>query len=121
MAGRVTQLRMDSPIHIYRATAGDCKSCPIHQQCTRGTQRSLSVPFDENTRQEVMALQNTEAFQHLRRLREKVEMLFARMNQQFRITRLRLRALAGAAEELFIGGDCSKSTSPCTAPDACDR
>jgi hypothetical protein len=55
--------RTDSPIHIYRATVGDCKSCPIRQQCTRGTQRSLSVPFDESTRQEVMALQNTEAFQ----------------------------------------------------------
>jgi adenine-specific DNA glycosylase len=94
--------RMDSPIHIYRATAGDCKSCPIHQQCTRGTQRSLSVPFDESTRQEVMARQYTEAFQHSRRLRKKVEMLFAHRKQQFRFARLKLRGLAGAPEEFLL-------------------
>jgi transposase len=92
----------DSPIHIYRATEGDCKACPIRQECTRGKQRSLSVPFDESTRQEVRALQNTEAFQHSRRLRKKVEMLFAHMKQQFRFTRLKLRGLAGAAEEFLL-------------------
>jgi transposase len=94
--------RTDSPIHIYRAREGDCKACPIRQQCTRGKQRSLSVPFDESTRKEVMALQNTEAFQHSRRLRKKVEMLFAHMKQQFRFTRLKLRGLAGAAEEFLL-------------------
>jgi len=41
--------RADSPIHIYRATPADCRPCPIRQQCTRGKQRSLSVPFDEST------------------------------------------------------------------------
>ncbi len=48
-----------------------------------------------------MALQNTEAFQHSRRLRKKVEMLFAHMKQPFRFTRLKLRGLAGAAEEFY--------------------
>ena len=94
--------RADSPIHIYRATSADCKSCPIRQQCTRGKQRSLSVPSDESTRLEVMALKNTEAFQHSRHLRKKVEMLFAHMKQQFRFTRLKLRGLAGAAEEFLL-------------------
>jgi transposase len=54
--------RTDSPIHIYRARPADCKPCPTRHQCTRGKQRSLSVPFDESTRQEVMALQNTQPF-----------------------------------------------------------
>lgn len=94
--------RTDSPIHIYRAAEGDCKACPIRQQCTRGKQRSLSVPFDESTRKEVLELQNTEAFQHSRRLRKKVEMLFAHMKQQFRFTRLKLRGVAGAAEEFLL-------------------
>ena len=57
------------------------------------------VPFDEAVRQDVIALQNTEAFQNSRRLREKIEILFAHMKQQFRFTRLKLRGLAGAAEE----------------------
>lgn len=94
--------RAENRIHIYRAKASDCRSCSIRQQCTRGTKRSLSVPFDENARREAIALQNTEAFQHSRRRRRKVEMLFAHMKQHFRFTRLKLRGLAGAAEEFLL-------------------
>jgi Transposase DDE domain len=94
--------RQKENIHMYRATAGDCKMCPIRQQCTRGPKRTLSVPFDEAVRQDVIALQKTEAFQNSRRLRKKVEMLFAHMKQHFRFTRLKLRGLAGAAEEFLL-------------------
>jgi hypothetical protein len=87
---------------MYRATANDCLSCPIRQQCTHGLKRTLSVPFDEGVRQNVIALQSTEAFQYSRRLRRKVEMLFAHMKQHFSITRLKLRGLAGAAEEFLL-------------------
>jgi hypothetical protein len=84
--------RQEEKIHMYRATAGDCKMCPMRQQCTRGPKRTLSVPFDEAVRQDVIALQQTEAFQNSRRLRKKVEMLFAHMKQHFRFTRLKRRA-----------------------------
>jgi len=47
-------------------------------------------------------LQATEDFQHSRSLREKVEMLFAHMKQQFRFTRLKLRCLAKAADEFLL-------------------
>ena len=49
-----------------------------------------------------MTLQNTEGYQRSRRLRKKVEMLFAHMKQHFRFTRLKLRGLAGAAEEFLL-------------------
>jgi hypothetical protein len=94
--------RETTRIHIYRATASDCKVCPIRQQCTRGAKRTLSVPFDEAVRQEVRALQNTPAFQQSRRSRKKVEMLFAHMKQHFGFSRLKLRGLAGAAEEFLL-------------------
>jgi hypothetical protein len=94
--------RAENRIHTYRATGSDCKSCPVRQQCTRGTKRTLSVPFDESARQDAAALKNTEAFQHSRRLRKKVEMLFAHMKQHLRFTRLKLRGLAGAAEEFLL-------------------
>lgn len=94
--------REENRIHIYRATASDCKECPIRPECTRGAKRTLSVPFDESARQEAMALHNTEAFRHSRRLRRKVEMLFAHMKQHLRFNRLRLRGLAGAAEEFLL-------------------
>jgi transposase len=89
-------------IHTYRATETICGSCPLRHQCTRGKMRALSVPFDEAVRQEAMALQNTEGYRRSRRLRKKVEMLFAHMKRQFRFTRLKLRGLAGAAEEFLL-------------------
>jgi hypothetical protein len=49
-----------------------------------------------------MALRNTDAFQQSRRSRKKVEMLFAHMKQQYRFNRLKLRGLAGAAEEFLL-------------------
>jgi transposase len=94
--------REENRIHTYRATASDCKECPIRPECTRGTKRALSVPFDEAARQEAMALRNTEDFKNSRRLRRKVEMLFAHMKRNFRFTRLKLRGLAGAAEEFLL-------------------
>jgi hypothetical protein len=58
--------------------------------------------FDESARKKAMALHDTEAFRHSRRLRRKVEMLFAHMKQHLRFNRLRLRGLAGAAEEFML-------------------
>lgn len=89
-------------IHTYRATAGDCRPCPIREQCTRAPKRSLSVPFDEAVRQKVISTEKTEEFQHSRRLRKKVEMLFAHMKHHLRFTRLKLRGLTGAAEEFLM-------------------
>jgi len=89
-------------IHTYRASENDCRNCPIKSQCTSGSKRTLSVPFDEAVRQEVMVLQNTEAYQRSRQLRKKVEMLFGHMKRQFRFTRLKLRGLGGAAEEFLM-------------------
>jgi transposase len=94
--------RQKESIHMYRATGSDCKMCPIRSQCTHGPKRTLSVPFDEAVRQAVIASQKTEAFQSSRRLRKKVEMLFAHMKQHFRFTRLKLRGLAGASEEFLL-------------------
>ena len=94
--------RNENRIHTYRATASDCKVCPIKQQCTRSTKRALSVPFDEAARQEIIALQDTPAFQRSRLLRRKVEMLFGHMKRHFRFTRLKLRGLDGATEEFLL-------------------
>jgi hypothetical protein len=94
--------RDENRIHIFRATASDCKGCPVRPECTRGVKRTLSVPFDERARQEAMALRNTEAFQRSRRSRKMVEMLFAHMKQQYRFTRLKLRGIAGATEEFLL-------------------
>ena len=92
----------ETRIHVYRATASDCLACPVRVQCTRAPKRTLSVPFDEAARQNVRALQQTEDFRRSCRIRRKVEMLFAHMKSHLRFTRLKLRGLAGAAEEFLM-------------------
>ena len=92
----------DSQVQRFYAKESDCRSCPIRQQCTRSKYRCLSVSVDEPIRQQTKALQDTEPFQQSRRLRRKVEMLFAHMKQQFRFTRLKLRGLSGASEECLL-------------------
>ena len=92
----------DSQVNRYYAKETDCRSCSIRRQCTRGKSRCLSVSVDEGIRQQTKDLQNTEPFQQSRRLRRKVEMLFAHMKQQFRFTRLKLRGLSGASEECLL-------------------
>lgn len=47
-------------------------------------------------------MHETEAFQRSRRLRKKVEMLFAHMKQHFGFTRLKLRGISGATEEFLM-------------------
>ncbi len=89
-------------IRTYCARVVDCRVCPLHPQCTRGDRRFLSVPFDEAVRQEAIALYHTARYRRSRRLRKKVEMLFAHVKQQFRFTRLKLRGLAGASEEFLL-------------------
>ncbi len=48
------------------------------------------------------ALTDTEAYVQSQRWRQKVEILFAHLKQQFGIRRLRLRGLQGAAEEFHL-------------------
>ena len=48
------------------------------------------------------ALAKTEAYEHSRRKRKKVEMRFAHMKRIFRLNRLRLRGLSGAKDEVLL-------------------
>jgi DDE family transposase len=89
-------------IRTYCARVLDCRACSIREKCTKSDRRFLSVPIDEAVRQEASALKATQAYKTSRRLRKKVEMLFAHMNRQFRFTRLKLRGLDGAQEEFLL-------------------
>lgn len=89
-------------IHIYRASSGDCRVCPMRDKCTRGAARSIVVSFDEALRNKVSALKETDEFRRSCRLRKKVEMLFAHMKHHFRFRRLKLRGLSGAREEFLM-------------------
>jgi transposase len=86
----------------YRASTTDCSICKLKPQCTTAASRKVSRDIDEDIRDQVRALANTEAFQLSRRERKKVEMRFAHMKRIHRLDRLRLRGLSGAKDEVLL-------------------
>lgn len=62
----------------------------------------MSRDIDEDVRDRVRALANTEAFQISRRERKKVEVKFAHMKGVHKLDRLRLRGLSGAKDEVLL-------------------
>jgi hypothetical protein len=89
-------------ILYYRALKSDCSACPLKPQCTIGPVRKVTRDIDEEVRDRVRALANTEAFQQSHRERKKVEMLFAHMKRILKLDRLRLRGLSGARDEVLL-------------------
>lgn len=96
--GNVDQRR----ILYYRANRIDCSTCSLKPTCTTAIVRKVTRDIDEDVRERVRALANTEAFQQSRRERKKVEMRFAHMKRIFKLDRLRLRGLSGAKDEVLL-------------------
>ena len=58
--------------------------------------------LNEDVRDRVRALANTQAFEQSRRERKKVEMRFAHMKRILRLDRFRLRGLNGVRDEVLL-------------------
>jgi transposase len=89
-------------IVYYRANKNDCSICLLKPKCTTAIVRKVTRDVDEEVRDRVRALANTEAFRQSRRERKKVEMRFAHMKRIFRLDRLRLRGLSGVKDEVLL-------------------
>jgi transposase len=89
-------------IVYYRASKNDCSVCLLKPKCTTAVARKITRDLDEDIRDHVRILANTEAFQQSRRERKKVEMRFAHMKRILRLDRLRLRGLSGARDEVLL-------------------
>jgi hypothetical protein len=86
----------------YRASANDCSICKLKPKCTTAIARKVSRDIDEDVREHVRALANTETFQLSCRERKKVEVRFAHMKRILKLDRLRLRGLSGARDEVLL-------------------
>jgi hypothetical protein len=86
----------------YRASRSDCPRCELKAQCTPSTSRKVTRDIDEDVRDRVRALANTEAFQQSRRVRKKIEMRFAHMKRILKLDRLRLRGLSRVKDEVLL-------------------
>jgi transposase len=89
-------------IVYYRAGKNDCATCSLKPKCTTAVVRKITRDLNEDVRDRVRALANTEAFQKSRQERKKVEMRFAHMKRILRLDRLRLRGLSGARDEVLL-------------------
>ena len=89
-------------IVYYRASKSDCSRCSLKPKCTTAVVRKLTRDLNEDVRERVRALANTEAFQQSRRERKKVEMRFAHMKRILRLDRFRLRGLSGVRDEVLL-------------------
>jgi transposase len=89
-------------IIYYRANKHDCSTCLLKPKCTTAPMRKVTRDVNEDVRDRVRALANTEAFRQSRRERKKVEMLFAHMKRILKLDRLRLRGLSGAKDEVLL-------------------
>jgi transposase len=89
-------------IVYYRANKNDCSACSLKPRCTTGPMRKVTRDVNEDVRDRVRALANSEAFRQSRRERKKVEMLFAHMKRILKFDQLRLRGLSGAKDEVLL-------------------
>ena len=85
-----------------RANKKDCSACLLKPQCTTAAIRKVTRDINEDMRDRVRALADTEAFQQSRRERKKVEMRFAHMKRILRLDRFRLRGLSGVRDEVLL-------------------
>lgn len=89
-------------IVYYRANRNDCSACSLKSKCTTAPMRKVTRDVNEDVRDHVRMLANTEAFQQSSRERKKVEMRFAHMKRILKLDRLRLRGLSGARDEVLL-------------------
>lgn len=88
---------------IYRASQLDCTKCPLKLKCCPNTPaRKIARSVHENVRDIGRQITKSPEYQRSRRLRKKVEMLFAHLKRILKLTRLRLRGLSGARDEFTL-------------------
>src|SRR5246500_5262386 len=89
-------------IVYYRASKNDCSTCCLKPKCTTAIVRKITRDLNEQVRDQIRTLANTDAFHQSRRERKKVEMRFAHMKRILKLDRLRLRGLSGGKDEVLL-------------------
>ena len=91
-----------SQVRVYRSRPADCTACDLKPQCTVGKKRGVTRLVSENARDTVRALAGTDAYMQARRRRQRIERVFGHLKRNLGLRTLKLRGLAGAAEEFTM-------------------
>jgi IS5 family transposase len=97
-----THITKDNTV-IYLASQAACGTCPMKARCCPHTpSRKIARSIHESARDVAREIAKTEAYQHSRKDRKKVEILFAHLKRILKLGRLRLRGLSGAQDEFLL-------------------
>src|SRR5208282_3079308 len=93
----------DGATVLYRASRRDCGACPLKPRCCP-KEPARKIPRSVHERARDMARDIAKSWQGRtsRRLRKKVEMLFAHLKRILKLDRLRLRGPKGARDEFLL-------------------
>jgi hypothetical protein len=93
----------DGATMLYRASNRDCQSCALKIRCCPTTPaRKVPRSIYEGARDIARRIATSWQGRISRRLRKKVEMLFAHLKRILRLDRLRLRGPNGARDEFIL-------------------
>ena len=93
----------DGATLLYHASKHDCDPCPMKPRCCPKTPaRKVPRSIYEGARDMARDIVKSEEGRTSRRLRKKVEMLFAHLKRILRLDRLRLRGPNGARDEFHL-------------------
>jgi IS5 family transposase len=93
----------DGATLLYRASKHDCDACGLKPRCCPNTPaRKVPRSIYEGARDMARDIARSEEGRTSRRLRKKVEMLFAHLKRILRLDRLRLRGPQGARDEFLL-------------------
>jgi transposase len=93
----------DGATMLYRASKTDCDGCSLKPRCCpKEAARKVPRSIYEGARDLARAIARSWEGRVSRRLRKKVEMLFAHLKRILRLDRLRLRGPTGARDEFLL-------------------
>jgi len=93
----------DDATLLYRASKHDCAGCALKSRCCpNSTARKVPRSIHERARDMARVIARSWEGRVSRRMRKKVEMLFAHLKRILKLDRLRLRGPTGAADEFLL-------------------
>ena len=93
----------DNATMLYRASEHDCAGCDLKPKCCPSTPaRKVPRSIYEGARDMARQIAKSQEGRTSRRLRKKVEMLFAHLKRILKLDRLRLRGPNGARDEFLL-------------------
>src|SRR6202049_4247302 len=93
----------DGTTVLYRASRRDCGACPLKPRCCpKEPARKIPRSVYEGARDMAREIAKSWQGRTSRRLRKKIEMLFAHLKRILKLDRLRLRGQNGARDEFLL-------------------